>query len=145
MFKWIAADGKRYVVKPEDVNEFIRELAGQDFSAKDFRTWLGTLRAFEHLCGCEEAQCLEAVDETAELLRNTRAVARSSYVHPAVLDSHRNTRLRRRLRSAAGRRPRTPPRAGLSGSEHALLRLLDVTARPRRAPPRIRPGGPKSI
>ena len=76
----------------DDVNDYIHAAIGDEFSAKDFRTWHGTLAAFEALARDERpagkrrqaAAVVAAVDEVAERLGNTRAVARQAYVHPAV-------------------------------------------------------------
>ena len=136
LFKWVDAARQRHDVKSGDVNEFLRELAGEDFTAKDFRTWLGTVHAFAHLCGLDEPasaraaekQCVEAIDSVAERLRNTRAVARGSYIHPAVLASHLERPLGRRFRMGPAGRTRG---TGLSSVEKRLLALLDeVVPRP---------------
>ena len=79
-------------VMSDDVNDYIQAAIGDEFSAKDFRTWHGTLAAFEALARDERpagkrrqaAAVVAAVDEVAERLGNTRAVARQAYVHPAV-------------------------------------------------------------
>ena len=79
-------------VMSDDVNDYIQAAIGDEFSAKDFRTWHGTLAAFEALARGERpagkrrqaAAVVAAVDEVAERLGNTRAVARQAYVHPAV-------------------------------------------------------------
>jgi DNA topoisomerase-1 len=79
-------------VLSEDVNDYIQAAIGDGFSAKDFRTWHGTLAAFEALARGERpaakrgqsAAVLAAVDEVAERLGNTRAVARQAYMHPGV-------------------------------------------------------------
>ncbi len=72
-----------------DVNGFIAEHAGEAFSARDFRTWGGSCVAFEALALGSEL--LEAVDQAADELGNTRAVARSSYIHPMILDAEDET------------------------------------------------------
>lgn len=71
-----------------DVNRFIAQHAGEAFSARDFRTWGGSCVAFEALALGEGL--LDAVDEAADELGNTRAVARSSYIHPAILEADRD-------------------------------------------------------
>ena len=87
-----AATGTWQAVMSDDVNAYIHAAIGDEYSAKDFRTWHGTLAAFEALASGDRptnrreqaAAVLAAVDEAAERLGNTRAVARQSYVHPAV-------------------------------------------------------------
>jgi len=96
LFQYVDADGQRRVIESADVNAYIREAMGQDVSAKDFRTWAGTIAAARALTLCggwtEEAEsrrnvqtCVKAV---ARLLGNTAAVARSAYIHPAILEAY---------------------------------------------------------
>ncbi|RAK50692.1 DNA topoisomerase IB [Phenylobacterium deserti] len=96
LFQYIGEDGERHVVESADVNAYIRETLGEDFSAKDFRTWAGTLAAAQALAlqppGTSAAEtkryvntCVKAV---AGLLGNTAAVCRSAYIHPVVLQSY---------------------------------------------------------
>ena len=96
LFQYIDDNGKRQDVKSNDVNTYLQEISGQDFTAKDFRTWAGTLLACLALQEFEmvdsEAQkkknIVRAVESVAERLGNTPAVCRKSYVHPAVLDCY---------------------------------------------------------
>lgn len=96
LFQYLDADGNRQDVKSDDVNAYLREISGQEFTAKDFRTWAGTLLAClvlqEFAAVDSEAQkkknIVRAVERVAERLGNTPAVCRKSYVHPAVLDSY---------------------------------------------------------
>jgi DNA topoisomerase-1 len=96
LFRYVDEEGERRVVGSEDVNAFIRDAAGEDFTAKDFRTWVGTVHAFTRLCRLGPAddeagtkrKSLLAIDWVAEQLQNTRAVCRSSYIHPLVLRSY---------------------------------------------------------
>ncbi|HEX8026751.1 MAG TPA: hypothetical protein VF484_11160, partial [Candidatus Limnocylindrales bacterium] len=78
-----------------DVNEYLRSALGGEFSAKDLRTWAGTMQAFRTLRATEPAPertsrqvVLDAIRETAAALGNTPAVARSSYVHPDLVDAY---------------------------------------------------------
>ncbi len=125
--------GEWQPVLSEDVNDYIHAAIGDEFSAKDFRTWHGTLAAFEALARGERptvkrrqaAAVVAAVDEVAERLGNTRAVARQAYVHPAVDRAF-----------AAGRLPHgtfsTRSRWRRPG-ETELLRLLSPAASRARA------------
>jgi DNA topoisomerase-1 len=96
LFQYLDADGNRQDVKSNDVNAYLQEISGHDFTAKDFRTWAGTLLACLALQEFEmvdsEAQkkknIVRAVESVAERLGNTPAVCRKSYVHPAVLDCY---------------------------------------------------------
>jgi DNA topoisomerase-1 len=95
LFQYLDDDGQRRAVESADVNAYIREAMGEDFSAKDFRTWAGTVAAARALVMPECADlsaskrnlntCVKAV---AGLLGNTAAVARSAYIHPAVIDAY---------------------------------------------------------
>lgn len=96
LFQYIGDDGQRRAVESADVNAYIREALGDDFSAKDFRTWAGTLSAARGLvmhppaASAAEAKrnvaaCVKAV---AGLLGNTAAVCKGSYIHPLVLESY---------------------------------------------------------
>ena len=116
----------------DDVNATLAALAPDHVTAKDFRTWGGTLAAFRHLRGLSsgdpcDADVVAAVDAAAELLGNTRAVARTAYVHPRVLEAHLSADPRLRARGRAA--------GGLSSEERALVRFLQVVldAAPRRA------------
>src|SRR3954467_9114558 len=96
LFQYIDDDGKRCDVTSGDVNAYLREITGQDFTAKDFRTWSGTvlaataLREFEKVDSKAQAKknVLKAIEAVAGLLGNTRAVCRKSYIHPAIIDSY---------------------------------------------------------
>ena len=97
LFQYLEADGNdRHTVTSDDVNQYIRETSGGDFTAKDFRTWAGTLLAASELheaAGFEsEAEAkrkvVAAIDAVARRLGHTRAVCRRAYVHPAVIDSY---------------------------------------------------------
>jgi DNA topoisomerase-1 len=96
LFAYIDEDGEARDVGSDDVNEYLREIAGRDFTAKDFRTWAGTVLAALALQEFEafdsEAQAkkniVRAVERVAERLGNTPTVCRKCYVHPAVLDAY---------------------------------------------------------
>ena len=92
LFKYRSDDGELCPITSDDVNAYIREAMGEQFSAKDFRTWAGTVSAARALRGMEpptsatdaKRQITVCVKATAGLLGNTPTVCRSSYVHPAV-------------------------------------------------------------
>ena len=96
LFQYLDDDGNRQDVKSDDVNTYLQAISGHDFTAKDFRTWAGTMLACIALQEFEaidsEAQrkknIVRAVESVAERLGNTPAVCRKSYVHPAVLDCY---------------------------------------------------------
>jgi DNA topoisomerase-1 len=118
-------DGEVVDVRSDDVNDYLHAIAGPGITARDFRTWGGTVTVVEHLGPqvpeLEEraatSQYLAAVDAAAERLGNTRDICRSSYVHPAIEVAHRSGDV-----ADAWRRSRRTQR--LTRSERATLRLL---------------------
>lgn len=101
LFQYVDHEGQGHAVESADVNAYLRDAMGEDFSAKDFRTWAGTVaaaRALITLPECVSASearrnvntCVKAV---AGVLGNTPAVCRSAYIHPAVLEAYQESRL----------------------------------------------------
>jgi DNA topoisomerase I len=96
IFQYLDAFGKRKPILSDDVNDYLREVSSSDITAKDFRTWGGTmvaavaLRTMGPATSRREADrnILRALDAVAERLGNTRAVCRKYYVHPALLDAY---------------------------------------------------------
>src|SRR5436190_1595558 len=96
LFQYIDEEGVVRDVSSTDVNEYLREVSGQDFTAKDFRTWAGTalaalaLREFEDFDSQAAAKrnITRAIEHVAERLRNTKTVCRKCYVHPAIIDAY---------------------------------------------------------
>lgn len=96
LFQYFDREGNRHSISSGDVNQYLKEITGQDFTAKDFRTWSGTLNAFrvfrELGPGGSEAEIkkniLQAIDTVAENLGNTRAVCKKYYIHPSVLSAY---------------------------------------------------------
>jgi DNA topoisomerase-1 len=122
LFKYVGVDGEQRAIESADVNDYIRAACGSDFSAKDFRTWAGSLAAMEGLglLPLPETKtaakrsvntCVKAV---AGLLGNTPAVCRAAYIHPRVLTAYE-----------AGELPMTR-RASARARELALLRLVEA-------------------
>ncbi|HEX6691130.1 MAG TPA: DNA topoisomerase IB [Burkholderiales bacterium] len=96
MFQYLDARRKRQAISSDDVNDYLRELSGRDVTAKDFRTWGGTMLAAVELRAMGEAasraeadrNIIRAIDAVAERLGNTRAVCRKYYVHPALISAY---------------------------------------------------------
>jgi DNA topoisomerase-1 len=96
LFHYLDETGKPRSVKPKDINEYLKTVTAPEFSAKDFRTWGGTLLAAIELAeiGCCEDEkllkqnILKAVRKVADQLGNTPAVCRGSYIHPTVIKSY---------------------------------------------------------
>jgi DNA topoisomerase I len=96
LFQYIDPDGTRHSIDASDVNEYLRQITNEDFTAKDFRTWAGTVLACAMLREFEPAETqsqakknvVEAIKRVANRLGNTPSVCRKCYVHPAVLESY---------------------------------------------------------
>ena len=96
LFQYLDDDGKRQSVDAGDINQYLREIAGRQVTAKDFRTWAGTMLAATTLRELGQASTenkananiVRAMDQVAKRLGNTRAVCRKYYVHPTVLEAY---------------------------------------------------------
>jgi DNA topoisomerase-1 len=134
LFAYRDEDGKVHDVTSSDVNDYLREATDQDFTAKDFRTWAGTVAAALALREQElpEAKTAQkrvlnaAIDQVAEALGNTRAVCRKAYVHPQVFDAFSDGT----LGSALARGCRSVK--GLDAAETAVLNFLCRPAHGKR-------------
>ena len=122
LFTWIDPEGVVHVLGSHDVNEYLRALSGADFTAKDFRTWAGTVMAADELrrfAPCSTAkrrkkQIAAAIEQVSARLGNTPSVCRKSYVHPFVLSAYLQGTMRR-----------AEPRGGdLGSAERFTLALL---------------------
>jgi DNA topoisomerase-1 len=126
LFQYVDEAGERRSVESADVNAYIREAAGGEFTSKDFRTWAGTLLAAKALREAgrfdSRAQALRtvntAIEGVARALGNTKAVCRKCYVHPNVVDAYLEGRLQAAAGEAAVIALLRKPRASLA----ALLR-----------------------
>ena len=96
IFRYLDDDGEARTVTSQDVNDYLREITGEEFTAKDFRTWAGTVLAalalnsvgaFENKTHAKK-NVKEAISAVSKILGNTPAVCRKCYVHPAVLESY---------------------------------------------------------
>ena len=132
LFQYVGEDGARGTVTSDDVNNYLRETTGEDFTAKDFRTWAGTLLAacaLRDLARFESASeakrnVVAAIDEVARKLGHTRAICRRAYVHPVIIETYLDGALDSALdreRAMDGRR--------LRADEAAVLALLKRSAR----------------
>jgi DNA topoisomerase I len=96
LFQYLDENGEHHTVDSADVNDYLREITGQNFTAKDFRTWAGSvlactvLREFEAFASETEAKrnVVRAIEAVAARLGNTPTVCRKCYVHPAVLECY---------------------------------------------------------
>jgi DNA topoisomerase I len=135
LFQYVGEDGEPHDVSSEHVNEYLGAIA-PGVTAKDFRTWGGTVLAFRALRTVGEAaterekqkNVVAAIRQTAEDLGNTPAVARSAYVHPAVVDAYLDGELRSALVDAA-EEGGIAPGATTPAEERAVVSLLRARLR----------------
>ena len=138
LFQYRDEDGAVVDVGSGDVNAYLHEIAGREFTSKDFRTWAGTLLAATLLRECAPCDSqtrgkkaiVECIDRVAKRLGNTRAVCRKSYVHPAVLDAYLDGTIAKLKGHRAARAAHAIGQ--LTGSESAVLGLLQSLARRTR-------------
>jgi DNA topoisomerase-1 len=108
LFQYLDENGRRQDVNSADVNTYLREITGTDFTAKDFRTWFGTVLAARALreFRCAESMAaskrnvLRAIEAVAGVLGNTPAVCRKSYIHPAILECYMDRSMESKLARA---------------------------------------------
>lgn len=130
LFRYLDEEGGSHDIRSQDVNDYIRAAAGPDFTSKHFRTWGATVSATLMLADTrlpgskrEQAIVLNAVlDEVAKMLRNTRAVCRRCYVHPAAVEAWQDHSLGKEMAAIRRRLPR--PLKGLDSDESTVLRWL---------------------
>jgi DNA topoisomerase-1 len=128
LFQYRDDDGERRTIGSDDVNEYLRKISNEDLSAKDFRTWAGTVLAARALAQLGPARnerivrkrVVQAIDVVAARLGNTRAVCRKCYVHPAILDEYAAGDLPAALRRSEG----AGKGYGLSTHEAAVAAML---------------------
>ena len=109
LFQFVSDEGQRQAVISEDVNQYLREISGEDFTAKDFRTWAGTVLAalalsqFEQFDSQTRAKknLVQAIEAVAERLGNTPAVCRKCYVHPEIISAYLDGTLVKTLKQRA--------------------------------------------
>jgi len=130
LFQYVDDEGVHQTIGSSDVNNYLREMAGDEFTAKDFRTWSGTLLALAALEAVGPAPSerearstiVAAIDQVAEQLNNTRAICRKYYVHPAILEAYLTGTLLQALPNGT-----QAVANGLRPEERGLVRLLRRT------------------
>jgi DNA topoisomerase-1 len=134
LFQYMDEDGRRRTVGSGDVNAYLREISGDEVTAKDFRTWAGTVLAATTLAEMQSREpdapatnrrVAAAIESVARRLGNTTAVCRKSYVHPLVLEAYREGETVRVWRGRSS--------SGLTGAEVAVVKLLEHRTRKRKA------------
>ncbi len=130
LFQYYDEEGNPQDIKSDDVNTYLKEITGEDFTAKDFRTWSGSvhaLYAFKAAGGFETTtQCKKNIknvlDDVAFHLGNTRTVCKKYYVHPTLIKSYEEGRIERYLEQITEDKPLSEP--GLNQAEKVLLELI---------------------
>lgn len=130
LFQYVDAEGEHHSIDSSDVNDYLREISGQDFTAKDFRTWAGTVLACVALRELEafesdsqgKKNVLRAIETVAERLGNTPSVCRKCYIHPAVIDCYLSGAMPKMPKQHAGEETA----GSLQEEEHALMQLLQA-------------------
>jgi DNA topoisomerase-1 len=131
LFQYLDEEGDRRPVRSEDINRYIREASGAEFSSKHFRTWGGTIHAAALFARTELPDNVahrkrvmnQVIDNVAERLGNTRAVCRKCYIHPLVFEAWSEGTLVSEM-AQANKRKRLIP--GLDEEETLVLRWLDA-------------------
>ena len=129
LFQYVNGEGEPTPITSGDVNDYIKDATGGDFTAKHFRTWGATVIAFKQMLKKAEDARISVntvIEPVAEALGNTPAITRKAYVHPKLLDT-----VKANPRDPLGGLERPPPRKHLSSAEVALLQFL---GRKRRKP-----------
>jgi DNA topoisomerase I len=151
LFQYVDDDGGIQEVTSQDVNNYLREITGQDFSAKDFRTWGGTVLAAIALNAQgkfetrkqAKANIKAAICAVAEFLRNTPAICRKCYVHPGLIEGYLNGTQIAGVNGAS----KVSSRPDLRAAERAVLRFLrarDSDKQPKKRRNRPRRAGARN-
>lgn len=133
IFRYVDEAGELHDIHSDDVNEYIKDVMGEEFSAKDFRTWGGTLLASIELSQTERSHSkserkktvTECVKKVAQKLGNTPAIARASYIDPRVIKAYIDTNELHKIREAVKKLSRSNY---LTPDEHCVLYLLEKSA-----------------
>ena len=134
LFQYLDENGERHSIESSDVNEYLQELTAEALTAKDFRTWAGTVlaaRALRETAAFESTteankNVVAAIKSVAARLGNTPAVCKRCYVHPGVLDAYLEGTLHERTKAPDERAPTDGHAAiALSAEEKAVLALLE--------------------
>jgi DNA topoisomerase-1 len=128
LFQYIDEEGNRQSIDSGMVNEYIRRLAGEDFTAKDLRTWCGTLAALTAITenglpadGDSKKKVIAVLDKVSAQLGNTRTVCKKYYVHPSLLELYENGKLEKWLSKESN----TTNDKGLLPVEETLVNILE--------------------
>jgi DNA topoisomerase-1 len=142
LFEYKDEHGELQTIDSDDVNEYLRAISGQDFTAKDFRTWAGTVLAAMALQEFEATETetqarknvVQAIERVAARLGNTPAVCRKCYVHPAIIESYLDGSMRDAVKQRVDAEAADP--AALHPDEAEVMRLLQARLADEAAPAR---------
>jgi DNA topoisomerase-1 len=131
LFKYVDDDGTVHTVGSDDVNDYLREITGEEITAKDFRTWAATNLAALALRGLEadtdakaKKNMLRAVESVAKMLGNTPSICRKCYIHPAIFEGYLDGTLLEGIKAHADSiLDKSTP--GLTAEELAVMAYLD--------------------
>jgi DNA topoisomerase-1 len=131
LFQFYDSDGVRHPIDSGMVNRYIKEASGGEFTAKDFRTWAGTLNILRAFCSMEEPQCesdckknvIAALDEVSKKLGNTRTVCRKYYVHPGIIKLYEEKSLDKYTKELDAIE-KEDNLTGLASEERVLMKIL---------------------
>ncbi len=144
LFQYVDEQGERHSIGSDQVNEYLHTISGEEFTAKDFRTWAGTVLALRELSSLEAFESItqakrnvvEAIRTVSRSLGNTLAVCRKCYVHPELINAYLDGSLALQLKRILAKQAKHPP-ARLNQHEARMLRLLQEFSKSTK------PGGPK--
>jgi DNA topoisomerase I len=123
LFQYVDEQGETRAVDSADVNEYLKAIAGAEFTSKDFRTWAGTVLAARALHAAGKNGLSKAIEQVAQQLGNTSAVCRKCYIHPAVIDAYQDGTL---------------PQAMTARSAEACVKRLLARRKPRSLLPALK-------
>lgn len=133
LFQYYDTEGNKQIVDSGMVNDYIRSIMNEEFTAKDFRTWAGTaqaLLAFRDIGPASnnteaKKKILEAIDKVSQHLGNTRTICKKYYVHPAIMEMYENDQLGKYLVLLNGDTRDPESITGLAKEEKVLLKILE--------------------
>lgn len=131
LFQYYDADGKRHSIDSGMVNRYIKEASGGDFTAKDFRTWAGTINLLRAFCGMDEPETdgdrkkniVAALDDVSKQLGNTRTVCKKYYVHPGIIKLYEEKSLSKYTKELDAIE-KNDNLTGLASEERVLMKIL---------------------
>jgi DNA topoisomerase-1 len=153
LFKYLDDDGKRQEVDAEDVNKYMQGITGREVTAKDFRTWAGTMLVAEALRRMgpaktkreAEKNIVAAVDTTAKRLGNTRSVCRKYYIHPVLIEAYLEGDVLPPLPERQQWSKRNSKGPALRQHEKDVLGFIKARLKPKVRPAKSRSGKPEGV